>query len=185
MHTSFIQLFEWLFTKTHILQSSERKNWITVYHRSRYVLSASLCFFPSDFISVSGSVLQIDITSFTEGTDVSKLLFSIWTKLRGSYFLCSWVKTVVSEGLPRCWSFLNLWWLWFNPSKKLKTTHMVTFSPCVEMREKIGRVKVRKLVGGDEESLMDASKAKWGIHSPLPMSREILSHTRKAELCHV
>lgn len=50
------------------------------------------------------------------------------------------------------------------------------------MRERTGRVKVRKLVGGDEDNLtgkaksMHASKAEQGI----PMGREMLSHAQES-----
>lgn len=58
---------------------------------------------------------------------------------------------------------------------------MITCSPCIEMRERIGKVKMRKLVGGDEDSLMGkaksmhAGKAKERMNSPSPMGREMLS----------
>lgn len=57
------------------------------------------------------------------------------------------MKADVSEALPRCWGYSNLWWLWFNRSNKLRTTYVVTCLPCVEMRERIGRVKHEKMCG--------------------------------------
>ena len=65
--------------------------------------------------------------------------------------------------------------LWFNPRWQLSTTKPLTHCPCVWMGETIRRVKVRKLVGWDKDNLIDkakasgTSKAKPGIHSPLPM----------------
>lgn len=57
-----------------------------MYHRSCYSLWDSLGFFPSNWVPVSGFVLQIDITSFTEGTDVSKLLFPYGPNLEEAIF---------------------------------------------------------------------------------------------------
>ena len=66
---------------------------------------------------------------------------------------------------------------WFNPSQQLSTTQLLAHSPCVGIGERLGRVKVRKLVGWDKDSLIGKAKAartskvKQGIHSPLPISR--------------
>lgn len=49
-----------------------------------------------------------------------------------------------------------------------------------------GGVEVRKLVGWNKDSLVDiakdtcTSKAKQGIHSPLPMGKEVLSHLQES-----
>ena len=54
------------------------------------------------------------------------------------------------------------------------------------MGETIGRVKVRKLVGRDKDSLIGkakgtrTSKAKQGIYSPLPTGRPMLSHLQES-----
>lgn len=53
-------------------------------------------------------------------------------------------------------------------------------------RMKIGRVKVRKLMGCDKYSLiskeiaMYTRKAKQRIHSPLPMVRQVFSHLQES-----
>ena len=54
------------------------------------------------------------------------------------------------------------------------------------MGERIGRVKVRKLVGWDKDSLIakakvvQASKAKQGIHSLLPTGGQVFSHLQES-----
>ena len=53
------------------------------------------------------------------------------------------------------------------------------------MGERIRRVKIRKLVGWDKDSLVGkakaarTSKAKQGIHSPLPIGRQVFSHLQE------
>jgi len=53
------------------------------------------------------------------------------------------------------------------------------------MGERIRKVKVRKLVGWDKESLIGkvktvhANKAKQGIHSPLPLGRQVFSRLQE------
>ena len=54
------------------------------------------------------------------------------------------------------------------------------------MGERIGRVKVRKLMGWDKDSLIGkakathTSKAKQGIHSLLPVGRQVFSHLQES-----
>jgi len=54
------------------------------------------------------------------------------------------------------------------------------------MGERIGRLKVRKLVGGDKDSLigkakaMCTSKAVQGIHSLLSIGRQMFSHLQES-----
>jgi len=54
------------------------------------------------------------------------------------------------------------------------------------MGERIRRIKVRKLVGSDKDSLISkakdahACKAKQGIHSLLPVSRQGFSHLQES-----
>jgi len=54
------------------------------------------------------------------------------------------------------------------------------------MGERIGRAKVRQLVGRDKDSLISkakavhASKAKSGIHSLLPIGRQVFSHLQES-----
>ena len=74
--------------------------------------------------------------------------------------------------------------LWFNPSWQISTAQLLAPSG---MGERIGRVKVRKLVGWDKDSLkrgkakaVHTSKAKPGIHSPLPMGRQVFSHLQES-----
>jgi len=56
------------------------------------------------------------------------------------------------------------------------------------MGERIGRVKVRKLMGSDKGRLIGkakavgASKAKQGIHSLLPISRWVFSHLQQSRV---
>jgi len=59
------------------------------------------------------------------------------------------------------------------------------------MRKRIGRVKVRNLMGGDKESLIgkakavQASKANQGIHSPVLITGRCSASSRRAGLHHV
>ena len=54
------------------------------------------------------------------------------------------------------------------------------------MGERIGRVKVRKLVGSDKDSLISkakaahGSKAKQGTHSLLPIGGQVFSHLQES-----
>ena len=65
---------------------------------------------------------------------------------------------------------------WFKPSRELSPTQPL--APWWD-GERIVRVKVRKLMGWDKDSLISkakathTSKAKQGIHSPLPISRQV------------
>ena len=76
--------------------------------------------------------------------------------------------------------------LWFNLSWQLSPTQLLAHSPRVGMGERIGRVKVRKLVGWDKDSFIGkakathTSKANQGIHSPLPMGRQVFSHLQES-----
>ena len=75
---------------------------------------------------------------------------------------------------------------WFNPSQQLSPTQPLAHSPLSGNGERIGRVKVRKLVGWDKDSLIGkakathTSKAKPGIHSSLPTSRQVFSHLQES-----
>lgn len=61
-------------------------------------------------------------------------------------------------------------------------------APPSGMGEKIGRAKMRKLVGREKTSLKGKakathkSKAKQGIHSWLPMDRQVLSHAQESRV---
>ena len=67
----------------------------------------------------------------------------------------------------------------------LSPHQLLTYSPTNGMRKRIRRVKVRKLVGWDKDSLTGkakavcTSKAKQRIHSPLPMDRQVFSHLQE------
>ena len=74
------------------------------------------------------------------------------------------------------------WVLWFNSSWQLSPTEPLAHSTPGGMGERIRRVKVRKLMGWDKDSLIGkakavrTSKAKQGIHLLLPTGRQVLSH---------
>ena len=82
--------------------------------------------------------------------------------------------------------FIGNPFLWFNTSWQLSTTQLLAHSPPGGMTERIGRVKVRKLVGQDKDSLIGKAKAmraievKQGIRVPLPISRQVFSHLQKS-----
>ena len=75
---------------------------------------------------------------------------------------------------------------WFNPSQQLSTTQPLAPSPRGGMGERLGRVKVRKLVAWGKDNLIckakaaHASKAKQGVHSPLPIGRQVFSHLQES-----
>lgn len=81
--------------------------------------------------------------------------------------------------------------LWFKPSWHRSTTELLAHSPTNGTGERIRRVKGKKLVGWDKDSLagkakfMHASKAKQEIHSPFPMAGRYSAVSRKAGLHHV
>ena len=76
--------------------------------------------------------------------------------------------------------------LWFNPSWQLSTTQPLTHLPHSGIGERIRRIKVRKLMGCDKDSLIGkakathSSKAKQGIHLPLPIGRQVFSHLQES-----
>ena len=75
---------------------------------------------------------------------------------------------------------------WFNPSKQLSPTQLLAHSPHNGTEERIRRVKVRKLMGWDTNSLKSkakalcASKASQGINSLPPIGRQVFSHPQKS-----
>ena len=85
-------------------------------------------------------------------------------------------------------------WLlsWFNPSQQLGPTQPLTHTPSHPtpggVGKKIRRVKVRNLVAWDKDSLIGkakavhASKAKRGIHSPLPISPHLQESSAPAHI---
>ena len=48
---------------------------------------------------------------------------------------------------------------WFKPSWQLSTTQLIAHSPHGRIGERIRRVKERKLVGSDKDSLIGKAKA--------------------------
>ena len=73
-----------------------------------------------------------------------------------------------------------------NPCWQLSTTQPLAYCPPWWDGERTGRVKVRKLMGWDKDSLvgkakaMHASKAKPEIRSLLAISRQLFSHRQES-----
>lgn len=66
---------------------------------------------------------------------------------------------------------------WFNLSQQLSTTQPLAHFSTIRILGRIGRIKVRKCVDWDKDSLigkaMHTSKAEQGIHSLFHMSRQV------------
>lgn len=86
---------------------------------------------------------------------------------------------------PCCWGLL-----WFNCSQQLSHTHLLGSLSHGRVGGKIGRVKLRKLLGWDRDNLADKaeaahmSKANQRIHSPLPIGRQVFSHLQDSRAQH-
>ena len=84
---------------------------------------------------------------------------------------------------------VQTWMLWVNLSRQSSPTQLLSHSPPWD-GERVGRIKVWKIIGWDKNSLIGkvkvvhTSKAKQGIHSLLPIGRQVFSHLRKAGLHH-
>ena len=97
------------------------------------------------------AAVQSTLTGWKNGpTGVS------WSSTKGNASFCTWEGVTLcsstSRGLTTRKAALQKhwrsWWMsWFNASWQLSTTQPLTHSPHVRMEERIGRVKVRKLVG--------------------------------------
>ena len=88
--------------------------------------------------------------------------------------------------LELCHSRLPMKLLWFTCSWQLSTRQPFVHPPHSPsgVGERTGRVKVRKLVGWEtsinKAKAAHASKAKQGIHSLLPISRQVFSHLQES-----
>lgn len=71
---------------------------------------------------------------------------------------------------------------WFKPSQQPIPTQPLAHSPTIRIREKIGKIKDRKLMGSVKGTLIGKAKAahrsksKQGIKSLLPTCRQVFSH---------
>lgn len=71
---------------------------------------------------------------------------------------------------------------WVNPSKKIGTSQLLPYSPHSGIKERIEKVKVRKLMSGNKDILIDKRKAmcarkrKQRIDQYLPFNRLMFSH---------
>lgn len=80
--------------------------------------------------------------------------------------------------------------MWFNPSWQLSPTQLLTHSPHVWIGERIRRVKERKFMCWDKDSLIAkakaiyASKVKQGLNSLLPQAGWCSAIPRRARLHH-
>jgi len=78
--------------------------------------------------------------------------------------------------------------LWVDPSRQLRPMQPLAHPHPVGWGERIRRVKVRKCVGRDEGNLVGkvktvcTGKAKQGIHSLLPISRQVFSHFQESRV---
>lgn len=76
----------------------------------------------------------------------------------------------------------NLYMSWFNPGRQLSLTQSLGHSLPGGIRERIGKVKVRKLICWDKSSLLGkakatgTSKANQGMHSLHLIGRQVFSH---------
>lgn len=85
-------------------------------------------------------------------------------------------------GAPVCCSnnlTTTIWLPWFYCSWQLSSTQSF-FTPFSGMRKRVGRIKVRTLVGWDTVSLIDKSQTKQRLHSPLPVGRQVFRHPQES-----
>lgn len=109
---------------------------------------------------------------------------SLWVIICTSLSEALWSLVVVHQ-----WSRIQ-WCPGLTPSRQLKPRTAAHSLPSQRGWGGIGRVKVRKLAGGDKDSLIGTTKAtsisraKQGIHSAHPTGR-CSGIPRKAELPHM
>lgn len=110
--------------------------------------------------------------------------------IQGENTLWTIICSSLSEALCSLCGGKSMEWIsvvsWFNPSRQL-SPHSCSLTPPAVGWGGMGRVKGRKLVGGDKVSLTgktkatSISRAKQGIHSVHPMGMQVLSHPQESQ----
>lgn len=97
----------------------------------------------------------------------------------------AWKKLLYWKSFQSCRNG-NIPLSWFNPGQQLSLTQPLAHSLHSGIGERMGRPTGRNLMGWDKGSLTDKAKAactseaKEGIHSPLPISRQVFNRLQES-----